>query len=441
MRKLIGLTMALALLVAGCSSSTKTSTNTSSPSATSSTGGLTLPDLKGQSMEVAAKWSGSEQQAFQKVLDDFTKRTGASVTFTPTGDQTPTVLGTRITAGNPPDVAILPQPGLLKQFANQGALKELPSNVADLVASNYASVWKDLATVNGKLYGVWFKAANKSTVWYRTDAFQTAGITSSPSTWDDFVKMLGTLRDSGVQGPLSIGGADGWTLTDWFENVYLRSAGADMYDKLSTHSIAWTDPSVIKALQMLGDLWGQSTLIQPNALQTGFPDSVTQVFANKKGAVVYEGDFVAGVITGSTSAKLGTDAKFFPFPSVGGSAPSVVGGGDVATMMKDTPAARALMTYLASPESAEIWAKQGGFTSPNKNVPIASYPDSVSQESAQQLVNANIFRFDMSDLAPAQFGGTAGQGEWKDLQDFLANPADVAGTAQKLEQDAAAAFK
>ena len=83
-------------------------------------------------------------------------------------------------------------------------------------------------------------------------------------------------------------------------------------------------------------------------------------------------------------------------------------------MFKDTPAARALVTYLATPEAATIWAKKGGFSSPNKGVPASAYPDAITRATATALAKAKIFRFDMSDLQPAAFGGTAGQGEWQD---------------------------
>ncbi|MDQ6874388.1 MAG: ABC transporter substrate-binding protein [Actinomycetota bacterium] len=413
---------------AGCSTSKKTKTSTSS-----------TPSLKGKTVTVDAEWQKDEQKNFEAVLKGFTDKTGAKVQYTSTGSDTATILGTAIAGGNPPDVALIPQPGLIQQFLDKGAVKELPADVQATVKKNYSQVWQDLGTVNGKMVGVWFKAANKSTVWYRTDAFNAAGV-QPPKTWDDFLKTLGTIRDSGVK-PLSVAGGDGWTLTDWFENVYIRTAGADMYDKLTKHQIPWTDPSVKTALSTLGKLWGQKDLLAPNATQTSFPDSVTQVFGTKKAAVVYEGDFVAGVISGSTKAKVGTDAKFFPFPSINSSPDSVVGGGDAAVMMKDSPGARALMNYLATPEAADIWVKLGGFTSPNKSVNVADYPDDISRQVAQQLVAAQVFRFDMSDLAPAQFGGTPGQGEWKDLQGFLANPTSVDATAAQLEKDAAAAYK
>jgi hypothetical protein len=185
-----------------------------------------------------------------------------------------------------------------------------------------------------------------------------------------------------------------------------------------------------------GNIFGGTS----GALQTDFPTSVNNVFAKTpKAAMVMEGDFVPGVSTAKTKAI--TDYNQFAFPSIGGSQPAVVGGGDTIVMFKDTPAARALITFLASPEAATIWAKRGGFSSPNKGVPASAYSDPVTRATATALAQAKIFRFDMSDTQPAAFGGTPAQGEWKILQDFLKKPSDVDGTASKLEKAAAAAFK
>ena len=100
------------------------------------------------------------------------------------------------------------------------------------------------------------------------------------------------------------------------------------------------------------------------ALQTDFPTSVTNVFADPpKAAQVMEGDFVAGVITDSTDAQPGEGSDVFPFPAVGESGSVVVGGGDTVVMFKDSPAAQAFVKYLTTPEAAQIWAEKGGFAS------------------------------------------------------------------------------
>jgi alpha-glucoside transport system substrate-binding protein len=163
------------------------------------------------------------------------------------------------------------------------------------------------------------------------------------------------------------------------------------------------------------------------------------VFADPpKAAQVLEGDFVGSVISGETTAEPETGFNVYPFPEIGDSGPVVMGGGDVMVMFKDNPAARALMEYLATPEAAEIWAAKGGFASPNKNVDAEVYPDELLKKTATDLANAEVFRFDMSDLMPGAFGSDA---LFTLLQDFLKNPDDVDGITQKLESAAETAYQ
>ncbi|MEU6801125.1 ABC transporter substrate-binding protein [Streptomyces neyagawaensis] len=403
--------------------------------------------LNGQTVTVAGVWSGSEQKNFQKVLDAFTEKTGAKTQFVSTGDNVSTVVGSKIEGGNAPDVVMVPQVGVLQQFARNGWLKPLSGTTRKSVDANYATVWKDYGSVDDTLYGLYFKAAHKSTVWYSPDALDTAGV-KPPKSYDDMLKAGRTVSDSGLAA-FSVAGQDGWTLTDWFENVYLSQAGPEKYDALAAHKLKWTDGSVVDALTTLGELFGDKQLLQggqKGALNTDFPGSVEKVFGPEPEAgMVYEGDFVAGVAKDQFGRKIGEDADFFPFPPVGGGKAPVVSGGDAAVVLKDgknTKAGMALLEYLATPEAAAVWAEAGGFLSPNKKVDPAAYGDDVTRTTAKSLIAAgDSVRFDMSDQAPAAFGGTKGAGEWKILQDFLRDPSDPKGTAAQLEAAAAKAYK
>lgn len=432
-RKGLGMAAAagvIALSLAGCSSG--------SPSSSSSAP-APKQDLKGQTIQVAGIWSGDEQKDFEQVLRLFEQQTGATVQFTSDGDNLPTVLQTKIAGKNPPDVAMLGQPGSIAQFAKEGALQPLPADVQQAVAAHQAPAWSRFATVNGRPYGVYFDAADKSVVWYNTKAFDSVGA-QPPKTWQQFVTLSGQLADAGVT-PMSIGAGDGWVLTDWFENIYLQTAGLANYNALGAHKIKWTDPSVTKALQTLQQYFQQKRLIaggQSGALQTDFPTSVVNTFkTGSKAAMVYEGDFVATAIQSSTPAKVGTDAKIFPFPQVGSTPAGVETGGDAAVAFNNKKSTMELLKFLASPQAGGVFAKTGGFLSPNKDIPLSDYPNDITRSMEQQLRNAgNNIVFDMSDQAPPTFGATKGSGEWKDLQGFLANPTDIAGTEQKLEADA-----
>ncbi|MFJ1910695.1 ABC transporter substrate-binding protein [Streptomyces sp. NPDC088147] len=403
--------------------------------------------LGGQTISVAGVWSGAEQKNFQKVLDAFSEKTGARTEFVSTGDNVSTVIGSKIEGGNAPDVAMVPQVGVLQQFAKQGWLKPLSATVQKSVDANYASVWKKYGSVDGSLYGLYYKAAHKSTVWYSPEALDQAGV-EPPKTYAEMLTSAQAVSDSGLSA-FAVAGEDGWTLTDWFENIYLSQAGPEKYDQLAAHTIKWTDPTVVKALTTLGTLFADKELIaggQKGALSTDFPGSVEKVFGPEPEAgMVYEGDFVAGVAKDEFGKKIGEEATFFPFPAVDGGKAPVVSGGDAAVVLKDgknQKAAMAFMEYLASPEAAEVWAELGGFVSPNKNVDLAKYGDETTRRTAESLVGAgDSVRFDMSDQAPAAFGGTKGMGEWKLLQDFLRDPSDPKATAGRLEAAAAKAYQ
>ncbi|MFI0809710.1 ABC transporter substrate-binding protein [Streptomyces echinatus] len=403
--------------------------------------------LDGQTVTVAGVWSGAEQKNFQKVLDAFTEKTGAKTRFVSTGDNVSTVVGSKIEGGNAPDVVMVPQVGVLQQFAKKGWLKPLSGTAQQTITADYAPVWKKYGSVDGTLYGLYFKAAHKSTVWYSPEALTQAGV-QPPKTYDELLKAGHTVSDSGLAA-FSVAGQDGWTLTDWFENVYLSQAGPEKYDALAAHKLKWTDPTVVKALTTLGKLFKDKQLVaggQKQALNTDFPGSVEKVFGPEPEAgMVYEGDFVAGVAHDQYGKAIGKDADFFPFPAVDGGNAPVVSGGDAAVVLKDAKNAGAgmkLLEYLATPEAAAVWAKAGGFLSPNKKLDLASYGDDVTRATAKSLVGAgDSVRFDMSDQAPAAFGGTKGAGEWKLLQDFLRDPSDPKGTAAKLESAAAKAYQ
>lgn len=395
--------------------------------------------LAGQSLNVVAAWSGAEQQNFEAVLQEFENRTGADVTYTSFGDNGPTYIQGQLEGGTPPNVAIIGQPALMQSLAANGDILPVAGSVRSAVEKNYAQTWVDLGSVDGDLYGVWFKAANKSMVWYNADIYDEAGATA-PENWDDFLAQLGVVRDAGYAG-ISVGADVGWPLTDWFENVYLRTAGPEKYDQLTNHEIPWTDDSVKEALGVLAELWG-SDLVQPGGAQRDFPTSVTEVFgSDPQAGTVFEADFVAGNIAADGNSTVGENALFYDFPSINGSNPAVVTGGDVAVQFTDDEATTALMEFLASPEAAEAWVPNGGLLSPNNAVDTSLYPDDVSKQVADALIGAEELRFDMSDLTPSSFGGTQGQGFWQEMISFYENPSDIDGTAQRLEDAAVEAYR
>jgi ABC-type glycerol-3-phosphate transport system substrate-binding protein len=394
---------------------------------------------------VVAVWRDAESAAFEQVLAAFEARTGATVEFTSTqGEDIGAVLDARIAGGDIPDVAILPQPGLLERYARDGVIHALGDDLAAEVRGRYGTQWRRLATVDGEMYGVWFKAANKSLVWYNIGAFERAGVVP-PNDLDRLDDVAAALAASGTP-PFAVAGApeDAWVLTDLFENLYLRVAGPERYDALAEHRLPWTDRSVQATLELL------ATLVEPRlvaggiagALTSRLPDAARAVFSPAPAAaMIIEGDFVPGVVAGTTEAELGVDIDVFPFPEIGAGGRLVVGGGDVAVRMRRSDAGAELLRFLSTAEAGEIWAARGGFLSPNEDVDLTVYPDDTTRRIARALLEAGDgFRFDLSDLQPVEFGGTTDAGMWAVLRDFLADPRDVAGAMARLEAAATAAW-
>jgi hypothetical protein len=390
-------------------------------------------------------WTGAEAAAFGKVIKAFNKvYPDVHVNYKPVGNNVPTVLATAIAGGHPPDMADIAQPGLVKQLADQGHIKPI-TYAAPVIARNFAPVWRALGTFDGKQYALVFKAANKSLLWYNVPAYRAAGV-KAPKTWSQLISGANTLKASGTPA-YSIGGSDGWTLTDLFENIYLRTFGSATYNALSTHKIKWTDPTVTKALKTMAQVLGNGANLAggaSGALQYTFNDSVTNAFSKPpKAAQVFEGDFVAGVILSSTKAKPLTGFNVTTFPSIkaGPNAGAVEIGGDLFVTFRDNPAIEAFVKFLATPAAANVWVHIGGFGTGNKNINPSLYPDPITRATEIPISTAKSVVFDMSDEQPASFGATTGQGEWGIFQTFLRNPKNIKSVQQQLEKAAAAAYK
>jgi alpha-glucoside transport system substrate-binding protein len=391
-------------------------------------------------------WTSSTgQPQFQAVINAFQKvYPKVHVNYKPVGNNLPTVLATSVAGGHPPDMADIAQPGTIQQFVSEGKLKPI-TYASSVIGKNFGPAWKKLGTFNGKLYAIVFKAANKSLVWYNVPVFKAAGV-GPPKTFAQLLHDASVIKSSGTPA-YSIGGSEGWTLTDLFENIYLRTFGPAKYDALSAHKIKWTDPSVATALKTMGKILGDTSNVAggtSGALQYSFNQSVTNAFTSPpKAAMVFEADFVGGVITSSTKAKPSTGFNTFVWPQItaGPDASAVEIAGDLLVTFRDNPAIEAFVKYLATPQAAAIWAHQGGFGTGNHKMSPSVYPDPITRNTEAPLLNAKSVVFDMSDNQPPAFGSTAGQGEWGLFQKFLQKPKNVSGIQKQLETAAKAAYK
>jgi alpha-glucoside transport system substrate-binding protein len=399
----------------------------------------------GGSLTVWSEWTSVEQQYFEAAYAPFSAETGIKINYEGKSSNIAAAVEAAAAGGKAPDVAFVPSPAALTALAAKGSIVPLTSSVIGSEASDYAPVWNQLASYNGKLYGIWFKAANKNTIWYNPAEFAVAGIKTTPKTWQQLIGDAATLKAAGV--------------------TPLKTAGPADYDLLAAHKLSWQDPSVTTAFDTLAPLVAPANLLggTSGALGSGgdYPSCADQVFpkagAMPKAAMVIEADFVVSEITGNEpNATAGTKAAggkacttdpskspcydFFPFPAPAADAKNssaLQGAGDVAMLFHASPQAKAFMKYIASPEPAEIWAHLGGYASPNKLVPLSSYPDPVTQADASELAHATGFVFSLDDL---QTGWEPDL--WADMLNFVKNPSssNITSVEATMQKQATAAM-
>jgi alpha-glucoside transport system substrate-binding protein len=375
-------------------------------------------------------WGGAEQEAFQKVLTQFTTDTGIKTKYEAARDFLP-VIRTRLAADNPPMMAIIPRPGFVAELARDDVLISLEDLGLDpdAINENYSETWTSLATVDDTVYGVVAKANSKSTVWYKPKSFEENGF-EVPTDWNGLIEITKQYKAKG-KTPWAVGAQgddNSWTLTDWFEQIYVRQAGPEKYSQLfETGEVPFNDPTVKAALNEMVKIVNDQYVAGgiDTALGISFVDGIGRVFGKSpKAEMYYEGGFVGGIAIGdvNSSLKPGVDIDFFEFPQFSpDNAGLVVGSGDVAAAFVNNEDVQKLMEYLASPEAGRIWVSTGAIASPNEGVTEDAYPNDLVSKEAKQLQEAETFRFDGSDLLP----GTLGQNFGTLLQNIVKNPGNM----------------
>ncbi len=394
---------------------------------------------------VLGTWGGQEADTFQAMTDAFTAKTGIKVQFEATRDLD-AVLTTRVQAGNPPDIAILPNPGKLYELAKAGKLVDL-SKVLDMkaYAKNYSQGWKDLGSVDGKLYGLFVKAAIKGLVWYDPKNIKAAGITL-PKTWDEMMATSKQIAATGVT-PWSIGiesgAASGWVATDWLENIFLRLYGPEKYKAWYEGKLAWTSPEMKKAWQYFGQIVGDPTMAYGGSQyinSTNFGNAPAPLFQNPPKAYFHmQASFIQSFIMDQfPGLKPAVDFDFFGFPSIDPKyAKAVEGGADIVAVFKNDPAVRQFMEYFASAEAQSYFAAGTGALATNKNVSLVFYPDPLTKRAADILNKSEIVVFDASDMMPSEMNAAF----WKATVDFVNDPTKLDSILAGLDKVRATAYK
>ncbi len=393
-------------------------------------------------------WTGAEQASWFAVLKPFEDRTGIKISYEASRDQD-AILTSTVAAGNPPDVAGAPSPQLLAQFAKQGKLIKLNSAVdMTALAANTADSWIKLGEPlnDGNLYQIFAWGAVKGLIWYdpKNFAAKSYGV---PTTYQGLLDLQTTIKGNNVTPwciTVESGSATGWAASDWLKEIVLSQAGPGVYDKWVAGTQKWSSPEIKGAFQTFGKIMGpggSNVYGGPSfVVATNFGDVGTPMFANPpKCYMLNQASFITSFFTSvNPSLQPVTDFNFFPLPDIN---PQFTGAhvvsGDSFSMFKDTPQARKLMQYLTTAEAQTIWVKRGGKLAVNKQVPLDSYPDPLSKESAQLIVNTKIGKYDATDNMPADMKAAA----WADLVKFIQNQNQLDTLLAHLDSVQATAYK
>ncbi|MEA2677497.1 MAG: alpha-glucoside transport system substrate-binding protein [Chloroflexota bacterium] len=382
----------------------------------------------GGTVSVVASWSGAEQEAFLAMVRPFEQESGVTVQYKGTRDLNG-YLWQSIAQGDPPDVAGLPGPGQMAEFARHGSLKDL-SSVIDVSGYKADTVpaFVDLGTVDGKLVGVFIKATLKGLIWFNPHDW-TVG---TPANWVQLEADANLARRGDSKTwcmGLASDATSGWPGTDWIEDIVLRQSGPDVYDEWVAGRLPWTAPEIKKAFELYGTVVADTDGGSASIIATNFGDAGNHLFTDPPGCLLHhQATFMTSFFQSRAGARDG-EYDFFPFPTIDGRfSNSVTGAGDLFGMFRETPQARALMSYLMTPAAQSIWVARGGALS--VNVHVNNYPDEISSRAASTLANADRFRYDASDLMPEQVNEAFLQG----VIDYVRDPASLDAILQRIDE-------
>jgi alpha-glucoside transport system substrate-binding protein len=444
---------AIALVFAGCSSDDNGGGGGGTGTGTAGAGGGSdcsvysqYGDLKGKTVTIYAGIVAPEDQPYVDSFKQFEKCTGVKVNYTADKNFEQQVL-VQAKAGNPPDIAIVPQPGLLGQLVATGKVVKPPQAVADNVDKWFGPDWKKYGTVNGTFYAAPSGASVKSLVWYSPKQFKDAGY-EVPKTLDELKALSDKMVADGNKpwcAGINSGEATGWPITDWVEDFVLRLDGADVYDKWVSGDVKFTDPQIVQAFDAVGAYLKNSEYVNAgigdvkSIATTTFQEAGLGIDPTQGGGTCWlhrQASFYAANFPKGTNIGPDGDVYAFYLPGKAESDHPVLGAGEFVTAFSDRPEVQALQTFWSSDTWANLKAKassadtDGGWISANKGLDEANLVNPIDKLSVDILKDPNtVFRFDGSDQMPAAVGSGA---FWKQATSWITGQS-TQDTVDKIE--------
>ena len=393
---------------------------------------------KGATVEVFTSVVGDELSRYQAASKDFTACTGITINWN--GSNTfEAQLPVRVAGGTAPQLALIPQPGLLAKMVQTGKVVTPPSAVTNNVNRYWSKSWRDLGSVDGKFYAAPNSANLKSLVWYSPKQFAKYGYTV-PTTWAAMLAQsdkMAAAKQTAWCGGLGSGSATGWPATDWLEEVVVREAGATVYNNWINHTVKFSDAPIIHAMNTVWGWMGNSkyvgtvSTIATTTFQNAGVTIPTGGCMQLQQASFYAASFPTGTVVSPTG-----DAWVYYLPGINSAVPTPVeGGGEFYAAFSSDKATQEVQTYLSTPQWAVSRIKaagsNGGWLSANTGVPNSTYSNALDALSAKYLADkTSTFVFDASDAMPAAVGAGT---EWTQLTNWFATGASSASIAKAID--------
>ena len=390
--------------------------------------------LKGKTVTIFTSILEPELGTMKAAWKDFESCTGVKIKIEGS-NQFEALLPVRVKGGNAPDLALIPQPGLLAAMVATGKVKPAPAGVIANVNKYYSPSWKALGSVNGKFYAAPLGSNMKSLVWYSPTQFKKNGYTV-PTTWTEMTALADKMAAAGQTafcGGIGSGGATGWPATDWLEEVVVRMYGQKIYNDWISHKIKFSDPKIVAAMNTVAG-WMQNPkwVGDPKAIATTSFQDAGQGIPSGGCNMLQQASFYGSQFPAGTNVSPTGDVFAFYLPGINPAVTTPVeGGGEFTTAFSSRPEVQQVQAFLASATYATSRVNLDHWVSANSGVPLAAYKDPIDRLSAQYLANPkSTFVFDASDAMPAAVG--AGK-EWTEFTAWFGEGKSVADVVKAID--------
>lgn len=387
-------------------------------------------------VEIFGPFRGVEAELLASSLEPFEQSTGTPIRYTGTGAFTAD-LEAQLRAADPPDIALIPQPGVVAELADAGTLAPLSPETLAALETNYSDQARALAEIDGVAVGVPFQLSLKSLVWYRPEVFDRLGL-SIPESLDELSALADQIEGEGL-APWCLGieaqASTGWVATDWTEEMVLRLAGPDTYDAWIEGDTEFGDASIAESYEAFRELAlvpGRSAGGIAEILRTSHQASPLGLFGDSPQCAMHrQASFVINSMPPDLDFGPDGDIHFFEFPgsSSAEAAPLLVGS-VLAVSFDDRPEVAAVMSHLADPASTRVWAEAGGFIRPHSTVDLNEIPP-VDRAATELIRAAEILRADASDaMVPSVGSGLL----WSEITSWVAEEITYEELAQTVDE-------